>query len=87
MVKETRIILDPKDIRAILVECGECGGELRLSTAKSCHIPQECPYCQHRLKMETATSDGERLCHLLSRLSSHSPQRNYSVRLETLIDD
>ena len=83
MVKETRIILEPRDFTALVVSCQNCAGELRFEPGTTCSVPDTCPYCKEMLKPIGSVSDADHLLALLHRLAGESPQRLHSVRLET----
>ena len=43
MVKETRIVFEVKDIKAVRIQCEKCGAEIVLTPLGKC--PSYCPIC------------------------------------------
>ena len=44
MVKETRVIFDLSDIKAVRLQCSHCGREA-VQSVESTEVPKRCPFC------------------------------------------
>ena len=83
MVKETRIIFDLGDIKAVRIECNSCHGELVLTLDKP-EIPVCCPlpHCGKRWAPQGSTSSKSAGVLTALRALLHYPDESMTFRFE-----
>ena len=80
MVKETRIVFEAGDIRAIRVRCKKCENEVTIRTQCKQDVPLDCPMCN--TSNWASGSGGSRLLSVLRAICAEEPEVGATVILE-----